>query len=339
MANIKVLLVAGAYELICALRNIIDSDTELDIVAEAGNAYDARDRIIDCDPDIMILENELPRMDGITFLERLMPQHPMPAIILAEPRCEEMAYDAGATDFITYYECMPDAYNSLNYENIPERIKKAVYPDWKDNANTKCDSDLEMFGQNEKTVIAIGASTGGTEAIAKVISGFKKDIPGVIMVQHMPEGFTRMYAQRLDNECEVSVKEAKSGDIVKRGQVLLAPGDKHLRLVKVNGLYQVECRAGEKVSGHCPSVDAMFQSVARVAGKDAIGVILTGMGRDGAKGLLDMRRAGARTIGQDEKSCVVYGMPKAAYDIGAVMWQVALDNIASKIYYLLDKNK
>lgn len=335
MTNVKVLLVAGTYELICELRRIIASDMDFEIVAEAGNAYEARDRIIDSNPDVMILGNELPRMDGITFLRKLMPQHPIPTIVLAESRYEDEAFEAGAMDFISIAEDIPESYETLSFENIPDKIRKAVNIELMSDINNKIDSPVK--GQNEKTIIAIGASTGGTEAIAAVLRGFKRDIPGIIMVQHMPEGFTQMYAQRLDNECEVTVKEAKSGDIVKRGHVLLAPGDKHLKLVRVNGIYQVECRAGEKVSGHCPSVDAMFESVAKVAGKDAIGVLLTGMGRDGAKGLLDMRKAGARTIGQDEKTCVVYGMPKAAYDIGAVMWQVPLDQISKKIYYLLDK--
>ena len=157
------------------------------------------------------------------------------------------------------------------------------------------------------------------------------------MVQHMPEGYTQMYARRLDCEGEVSVKEAVSGDVVKPGQILLAPGDKQMRVVKINGRYQVECRYGPRVTGHCPSVDALFESVARTAGKEAIGVLMTGMGSDGAKGLLAMKNAGARTIGQDEKTCVVYGMPKVAYEIGAVNWQVPLEQIAQKIYYLLDK--
>ena len=146
-----------------------------------------------------------------------------------------------------------------------------------------------------------------------------------------------MYAQRLNNECEITVKEAKTGDTVIKGQALLAPGDKHLRLIKVNGVYQVECSAGSKVSGHCPSVDVLFKSVAKSAGRDAVGILLTGMGRDGAQGLLEMRKAGALTIGQDEKTCIVYGMPKAAYDLGAVTWQVPLENIAQKLYYILDK--
>ena len=184
-------------------------------------------------------------------------------------------------------------------------------------------------------IIAIGASTGGTEALAKVISGFGTDIPGTVVVQHMPPGFTAMYAERLNNESRVYVKEAKTGDILEKGVVLIAPGDAHLRVTKVNGVYRAECKKEARVSGHCPSVDVLFHSVARTAGDKAIGVILTGMGADGAKGLLQMRRTGAETIGQDEASCVVYGMPKVAYDIGAVKYQMGLDNIAGKIYNLL----
>ena len=187
-------------------------------------------------------------------------------------------------------------------------------------------------------IVAIGASTGGTEAIFSVVKDFGPDIPGVVIVQHMPPGFTEMYAKRLDGQCRVKVKEACTGDRVMRGQVLIAPGgDKHMRLVKVNGVYQVECRQGPKVNGHCPSVDELFHSVANVAGANALGIILTGMGGDGAKGLLAMRKAGAQTIGKDESSCVVYGMPKVAYDIGAVKYQVKLDEIAKKAYTLLSK--
>ncbi len=187
-------------------------------------------------------------------------------------------------------------------------------------------------------VVAIGASTGGTEAIFSVVQNFGTDIPGVVIVQHMPPGFTNMYAKRLDNQCRVVVKEAETGDQVKPGHVLIAPGgDRHMRLVKVNGVYQVECKAGPKVNGHCPSVDVLFDSVARVAGPKALGIILTGMGGDGAKGLLEMRRAGARTIGQDESTCVVYGMPKVAYDLGAVEYQEKLQDVAKRAYAVLGR--
>lgn len=178
---------------------------------------------------------------------------------------------------------------------------------------------------------------GGTEAIFDVVRRFKRDIPGVVIVQHMPPGFTKMYADRLNNQCEVAVKEAQTGDRVLPGQVLIAPGDRHMKLVKVGNMYQVECSGVERVNGHCPSVDVLFHSVAKVAGKNAVGVILTGMGGDGAKGLLAMRNAGAKTIGQDEASCVVYGMPKVAYDIGAVEHRLTLSAIAGKVYSLLSR--
>jgi two-component system chemotaxis response regulator CheB len=186
-------------------------------------------------------------------------------------------------------------------------------------------------------IIAIGASTGGTQATAQVLKEFDTDIPGVVVVQHMPPGFTQMYAKRLDEECRVRVKEAKTGDIVEPGQVLIAPaGDAHTQIVRVGNTLQVVCRKGEKVNGHCPSVDVLFHSVAAVMGQRALGIILTGMGGDGAKGLLAMRQAGARTIGQDEATCVVYGMPRVAYEIGAVEFQVKLPDIAGKTYALLN---
>ena len=181
-------------------------------------------------------------------------------------------------------------------------------------------------------------STGGTEAIFSVIKDFGTDIPGVVVTQHMPQGFTGMYAKRLNDQCRIQVKEAQTGDRVMPGHMLLAPGgDAHMRLIKVNGVYQVECKKGPRVNGHCPSVDVLFESVAKSAGADAVGIILTGMGGDGAKGLLAMRRAGARTIGQDESTCVVYGMPKVAYDLGAVQYQEKLPDIAGRTYALLNK--
>ena len=205
----------------------------------------------------------------------------------------------------------------------------------------KLEKAIEQFdiGLEQKVCMDIGASTGGTEAIFDVIKNFGQNIPGVVVVQHMPPVFTAMYAERLNRQCLVTVKEAQDGDYVRRGQVLIAPGDKHMRLVKSGGVYRVECKEGEKVSGHCPSVDVLFQSVAEAAGDKAIGVILTGMGADGAKGLLAMRKAGAQTIGQDEASCVVYGMPKVAYDNGAVQHQVSLTQVADKVHALLNQRR
>ncbi|MDE7324260.1 MAG: chemotaxis-specific protein-glutamate methyltransferase CheB [Lachnospiraceae bacterium] len=338
MGKLRVLLVVGSLEMRRRLRAILDSDIEIEVAAEANNAYTARDKIIECNPDVMLLCHDLPRMQGITFLERLMPQRYTITFVIAEEMYEEAAYNAGAKDFAA---CDKDS-ALLENVNICQRLKRmAGAGGWLSAQNTNTPSSPVHQGTYNKGtgIIAIGASTGGTEAVASVIRNLKRDIPGIVLVQHMPEGFTNMFAQRLDNEGEVSAKEAKSGDVVKPGQVLLAPGDKQMRIVKVNGMYQVECRYGPRVTGHCPSVDALFESVARVAGNDAIGVLMTGMGSDGAKGLLAMKKAGARTIGQDEKTCIVYGMPKVAYEMGAVDWQVPLDQIPQKIYYLLDKKQ
>ncbi|MDE6627523.1 MAG: chemotaxis protein CheB, partial [Lachnospiraceae bacterium] len=196
----------------------------------------------------------------------------------------------------------------------------------------------QLSANKNNLIVAIGASTGGTEAIYDVVKNFGTDIPGVVVVQHMPPGFTKMYAKRLNDQCRIQVKEAETGDRVLPGHMLIAPGgDRHMRLVKINGVYQVEVKAGPRVNGHCPSVEVLFESVAKVAGADAVGIILTGMGGDGGKGLLAMRKAGARTIGQDESTCVVYGMPKVAYDLGAVEYQEKLGDIARRTYSLLNK--
>ena len=192
--------------------------------------------------------------------------------------------------------------------------------------------------KNDNLIVAIGASTGGTEALTDVLKEFKDDIPGVVVVQHMPPKFTEMFAKRLNDKCWVRVKEAENGDIVERGCVYIAPGgDAHMQLKNVNGQYQIVIKQGPRVSGHCPSVDVLFESVAKAAGKNAVGIILTGMGGDGAKGLLAMRQAGARTIGQDESTCVVYGMPKVAYELGAVEYQEKLPDVANRTYSILSK--
>jgi two-component system chemotaxis response regulator CheB len=332
MEKVNVLLVSGTLEMGRNLRSILSQDTRIEIVAEANNAYVARDKIIECNPDVMLLCHNLPRMNGIDFLKKLMPQKPVNTIVIAPLAMEKEAYSAGAKDFIA----CEDGVNNIENKNVCARLVKASS---KTIAPIKKVSHISPQSDDKSDmIIAIGASTGGTEAIATVIRGLHADIPGIVMVQHMPEGFTKMYADRLDGEGVVSVSEAKTGDIVRSGHVLLAPGDKQMRVVKVNGRYQVECRQEPKVSGHCPSVDVLFESVAKVAGKKAIGVLMTGMGRDGAAGLLAMRKAGAKTIGQDEKTCVVYGMPRVAYEMGAVSFQVPLDNISQKIHYLLGKN-
>lgn len=329
MGKLRVLLVAGSLEMSRGLRKILEGEAKAELAAEANNAYTARDKIIECNPDAMLLCDELPRMAGIEFLKKLMPQRSVNTLVLGRAELEKKAYAAGARAFVP----VDSGLDEHTAENVCSWIRAMA--DMKE----KPDAQKMPVHFHDSLVIAMGASTGGTEATAAVMRGMRKETPGIVMVQHMPEGFTQMYAERLNNEGELEVREAKTGDVVRPGLVLLAPGDKHMRLIKVNGVYQVECRHGEKVSGHCPSVDVLFESVAHAAGRDAIGVIMTGMGSDGAKGLLSMKKAGAKTIGQDKRTCVVYGMPKVAYDMGAVDYQAPLEQIANKIYYIIDKSR
>lgn len=340
MEKIKVLVVEDSLLFRNLLSRALRTDSQIEVVAEVSDPFEARDAIIRYEPDVMTLDLELPKMSGLEFLKKLMPQYPIPTVVITS--LSDKVFDclnAGAVDFVG----KPSGMTMMQLETfvkqeLIEKIKGAAKARVK-RALPKAKSDSaakKPLNTDAKTIIAIGASTGGTEAILSVVSHFPADIPGTIIVQHMPAGgFTKMYAERLDRQCAVSVKEAQSGDKVKRGQVLIAPAEKQMKLVEVNGEYQVDCRPGERVSGHCPSVDYMFSSVAKVAGENAIGVILTGMGGDGAKGLLSMRKAGARTIGQDEATCVVYGMPKVAMDIGAVQYQLPLEKIAGKVCSLL----
>lgn len=341
MRPIRVLVVDDSIMFRNMLVKGLNADPNIEVVAEAEDAYAARDAIIKYKPDVMTLDVELPRMSGIEFLKKLMPQYPLPVVMISSLNNKVFdALEAGAVDFVNKPTNLNQAQlNDFLAQELAAKVKiastakvgklKRVDP-------VTAASSVSVVGHKD-SIIAIGASTGGTEAIFEVVKGFKRDIPGVVIVQHMPPGFTKMYAERLNNQCEVAVKEAQTGDRVLPGQVLIAPGDRHMRLVKVAGAYQVECNGTDRVNGHCPSVEVLFNSVAKVAGKNAIGVILTGMGGDGAKGLLEMRNAGAKTIGQDAASCVVYGMPKVAYDIGAVQYQMTLSAIAGKVYSLLSK--
>jgi len=319
----------------------LDSDPNIEVVADVGDVYEARDAILKFKPDVMTLDVEMPRMNGIEFLKRLMPQYPLPVVMISALNNKVFdALEAGAVDFVNKPSNLTkEQLNNFLTQELAAKVKiasTAKVGKLKRVDNTTIASHITAAGGKDR-IVAIGASTGGTEAIFEVVKRFKRDIPGVVIVQHMPPGFTQMYADRLNNQCEVAVKEAQTGDRVMQGQVLIAPGDRQMRLVKVNGVYQVECRGTEKVSGHCPSVDVLFSSVAKAAGNKAVGAILTGMGADGAKGLLEMRNAGALTVGQDEATCVVYGMPKVAFDIGAVQQQAPITAIAGKIYSLLSK--
>lgn len=339
MKPIRVLVVDDSIMFRNLLVKGLDADPNIEVVAQAGDAYEARDAIVKYKPDVMTLDVELPRMSGIEFLRKLMPQYPLPVVMISSLNDKVFdALEAGAVDFVNKPANLNrEQLNGFLTQELAAKVKIASTAKVGKLKRVDADAVSSHISVNKDRLIAIGASTGGTEAIFEVVKRFKRDIPGVVIVQHMPPGFTKMYADRLNNQCEVAVKEATTGDRVLPGQVLIAPGDRQMRLVKVAGVYQVECAGTEKVSGHCPSVDVLFSSVAKTAGKNAVGVILTGMGGDGAKGLLEMRNAGAQTIGQDEATCVVYGMPKVAYDIGAVQYQMAVTAIAGKVYGLLSK--
>ena len=276
-------------------------------------------------------------MNGIEFVRRLIPQYPVPVIVISSVSDAVFdAMNAGAVDFVA----KPDINNINNVRQfiygLIEKIKIASNAKIVHNIKAgELQGERPHEGFDTRKIIAIGDSTGGTEAIERILRDMPFTIPGIVIVQHIPPVFSRLFAERLNSTTGLRVKEAVTGDYVEQGKVLVAPGDKHMVIKKVSGRYKVECFAGEKVNGHCPSVDVLFESVAREAGKDAVGVILTGMGYDGAKGLLAMKRKGAYTIGQDESSSVVYGMPKAAYNIGAVCKQLSLDKIPISIMEML----
>ncbi len=341
MRRIKVLIVEDSMVFRELLLRSLNIDPAIEVVATANNPYEARDAILEFQPDVMTLDVELPKMNGIEFLRKLMPQYPVRTVVIsALSEAVFDALDAGAVDFVN----KPSNMSGKQLEEFMKnelvtkiKIASTVQVGKLKRLPVPVPDRIKGHAGGKTKVIAIGASTGGTEAIFDVVKRFNRDIPGVVIVQHMPPGFTKMYADRLNNSCAVAVKEAQTGDRVVPGQVLIAPGDAHMKLVKMGGIYQVECRAGEKVSGHCPSVDVLFNSVAKVAGAEALGVILTGMGADGSRGLLEMRKVGSDTIGQNEATCVVYGMPKVAYEIGAVRYQMPLNDIAQKIYSLIDR--
>ncbi|MBQ3029842.1 MAG: chemotaxis response regulator protein-glutamate methylesterase [Agathobacter sp.] len=340
MRKIRVLVVEDSMFFRELLVKHLNNDPGLEVVASARDPFEARDMIVKYKPDVMTLDIEMPKMDGLEFLRKLMPQYPMPVVMISSLSDKVFdALNAGAVDFVAK-PALTDKKKLEEFisKELPVKIKiasTAKIGNIKKNIVPTLTENLA--GDNKELILAIGASTGGTEAIAAIIKDFGTDIPGTVVVQHMPAGFTEMYANRLNDQCRVKVKEAKHGDKVLPGQVLIAPGgDCQMRLVKVGGTYQVDIKPGPKVSGHCPSVDVLFESVAKSAKNRALGIILTGMGGDGAKGLLEMRKAGARTIGQDESTCIVYGMPKVAFDIGAVEYQEKLGDIAKKTYAVLN---
>lgn len=335
--QIKVLIVDDSMVFRETLARGISSDPGIVVVGTAPDPYAARDLIIEHEPDVMTLDVEMPRMNGIEFLKRLMPQHPIPVVVIsAANQWVFDALNAGAVDFVNKPEVSAGKGLESMINELIVKIKiasTAKVGHWKAEA-PKIGYTGAAYGDPTGKVIAIGASTGGTEAIYNILRYLPREMPGIVIVQHMPPVFTRMYAERLNNNCRLEVREAQDGDRLIPGRVLIAPGDYHMALKKTGPGYSVDCFAGNKVNGHCPSVDVLFESVVRHVGKNAIGVLLTGMGHDGAGGLMSMRRNGARTLGQDEGTCIVYGMPKVAFEIGAVERQIPLQEMAGAILSL-----
>jgi len=352
MKKIRVLVVDDSAAVRQALSEILSADPEIEVIATAADPFIAAERMRKEVPDVITLDIEMPRMDGLSFLEKIMSQHPIPVVIcssLTESGSETAltALERGAIEIITKPKLGTTAFLRESAIHICDAVKaasrvtpKKIRPGLR-KAQPKLDADAvlpkprtEAMIQTTDKVVAIGASTGGTEALTTVLRALPANGPGVVIVQHMPEKFTAHFAARLDTLCDMRVKEASDGDTVLRGQVLIAPGNRHMLLRRSGARYYVEVKDGPLVSRHRPSVDVLFRSTARYAGSNAVGVILTGMGDDGAKGMLEMKQAGAFNIAQDEASCVVYGMPRAAVAAGAVRLVAPLDQLAAAVRHM-----
>jgi two-component system chemotaxis response regulator CheB len=349
MTKIKVLIIDDSAVVRQTLTEILSSDPQIEVVGSAADPYIAVERLKEIVPDVITLDVEMPRMDGITFLRKLMSQHPIP-VVMCSTLTEEgsqtafKALEYGAVDIIQKPKMGIKQFIEESKILICDAVKAAALTKRKKIPATtllvapKLTADAVLAKginkamiQTTDKVVAIGASTGGTEALKAFLEVLPEDAPGMVVVQHMPENFTRAFANRLNTICRVTVKEAENDDTVIRGRVLIAPGNKHTLLKRSGARYYVEVKEGPLVSRHRPSVDVLFRSTARYAGKNAIGVIMTGMGDDGAKGMLEMKEAGAYNIAQDEASCVVFGMPKEAIKLHAVDKVIPLEGIAKEI--------
>ncbi len=347
MAKIKVLVVDDSALAREFLTKGLSRDPEIEVVGAAPDVYAARDLIVYKKPHVLTLDVEMPKMDGVDFLRKLMPQYPLPVVMvsaLTAPGAHITleALELGAVDFVLKPSSSFGNRLDEMFSELIHKVKVAAFVDvsrFKNNpVHTRVKQRTHLSGGTDK-LIAIGASTGGTVALRQIIEEFPPNIPGTLIVQHMPPKFTAMFAERLNDLAKVEVAEAKDGDRVITGQVLIAPGGKHMRLKRSGGIYTVSCKEGPNINSHCPSVDALFESVACEAGNNAIGVILTGMGKDGARGLKEMRDNGADTIIQDQASSVVFGMPKEAYELGAADSLTPLSGISSAIFNRLQEKK
>lgn len=345
--TIKVLVVDDSAVMRSLLASIINSAADLEVVGMADNPYQARELIKSLNPDVLTLDVEMPQMNGIEFLSRLMRLRPMPVVMISSltergSTTTLQALELGAVDFLGKPRAQTDAELADYADDVCDKLRAAY------SARHRFVLSGSAVGRQPATVrpalpgglssrllnkhlIAIGASTGGTEAIKEVLSALPEESPGVVIVQHMPEGFTKSFAKRLDGLSRLTVVEAQGGERIRPGHAYLAPGSAHLLVRRSGGAFHTELSHGEPVNRHRPSVDVLFQSVTEEAGSHAVGVILTGMGKDGAQGLLQMRQAGAWTIGQDQESCVIYGMPREAAQIGAVAEVLPLAAVAEGI--------
>jgi two-component system, chemotaxis family, protein-glutamate methylesterase/glutaminase len=345
---IKVLIVDDSAVVRQAMSEIFKSDPDFDVIGVASDPFIAAEKMKEQVPDVITLDIEMPRMDGLTFLQKIMAQHPLPVVICsslsergAETTLKAMEY--GAIEIITKPKMGTKQFLEESRIRICDAVKAAsmarprrIVPAPKVEPKLTADAVIAkpvshaMIETTEKVVV-VGASTGGTEAIRVFLEKLPADAPGIAIVQHMPEHFTTSFAQRLDRLCKITVKEAENNDTVIPGRVLIAPGNKHTLLKRSGARYYVEVKDGPLVCRHRPSVDVLFRSASRYAGKNAIGVIMTGMGDDGVRGMAEMKQQGAYTIAQDEQSCVVFGMPKEAIKMHAVDMVAPLDRIASLV--------
>lgn len=343
MKKIRVLIVDDSAIVRQIFTRELSKDPEIEVIGSAPDPYVARDKIVTLQPDVITLDMEMPRMDGLTFLRKLMKYYPLPVVVVSSltPKGSQLALDAlkaGAVEVL----CKPGASYTVGDMAVEliDKIKAASKARL-DRRPVVDDSVIRhkrlYLHKTTNKVIAMGASTGGTQALEYVLRRLPQNIPGIVIVQHMPENFTKSFADRLNELCDVEVKEGKDGDSVSVGKALIAPGNKHMLLKRSGAMYYVEVKDGPLVSRHRPSVDVLFRSVAKYAGANAIGVIMTGMGKDGAQGLKEMKENGAYTIAQDEKTCVVFGMPKVAIEYGAVDDVVPLDKIPEVLVEKLNK--
>jgi two-component system, chemotaxis family, protein-glutamate methylesterase/glutaminase len=345
--RIRVLIVDDSAVVRQTLTEVLSGDPAIEVIGTACDPFVAAERMEDEVPDVILLDIEMPRMDGLTFLQKIMSQHPIPVIIcssLAEEGAQNTfrALEYGAVDIIAKPRLGTKHFLEESRVILCEAVKGAAgarlrvgppsrLPEPKLTADAILSRASSAVLETTEKVVVIGASTGGTEALRSLLEVLPADAPGIVVVQHMPEVFTRAFANRLDSLCEISVKEAETNDTVLRGHALIAPGNHHVLLKRSGARYFVDIKDGPLVSRHRPSVDVLFRSAARYAGQNAVAVILTGMGDDGARGMLEMKEAGASTIAQDEASCVVFGMPNEAIKRGAVDEILPLQKIAGCI--------